>query len=151
MAPAGTSKALPRAPGTPAARTRALRALLTAAGVAAFFGVLGSGQIHCPMWALLHVPCPGCGSSRAGRALLALDPVEALRTNPIAPFAIGLMLATGLRMVWVVYRDGTLRRLGEGRAGELLTSALTRMVVLAIVVWLLRMWGLFGGLPDQGV
>ncbi len=130
---------------------RALAAVATAMGVAALFGVLGSGLIRCPMNAWLHVPCPGCGSSRAGRALLDLNPLEALRNNPIAPLAIALMLAMGARAIWVVYRDGSLQGLGHGRIGTLLTSALTRTVVLAVLVWLLRLWGLFGGLPDQGV
>jgi hypothetical protein len=133
------------------ASKRTLLALATAAGVAAFFTVLGSGVIRCPMWTMFHVPCPGCGSSRAGHALLAFEPLEALRTNPIVPFVIALMLAMGLRAVWVVYRDGSLRNLGDGRLGTFLTSALTRTVVLAVVVWVLRLWGLFGGLPDQGV
>lgn len=83
--------------------------------------------------------------------MLALDPLEALRTNPIAPFAIGLMLAMGLRAVWVVHRDGSLKQLGDGRVGTFLTSALTRTVLLAVAVWVLRLIGLFGGLPDQGV
>ena len=116
-----------------------------------FFGVLGSGIVKCPMYALFHVPCPGCGSSRAGHALLAMHPLEALRNNPIAPFAIALMLAMAARAVWVVYRDGSLRALGDGRVGTFLTTALTRTVLLAVLVWLLRLWGLFGGLPDQGV
>jgi len=133
------------------ASKRTLLALATAALVASFFTVLGSGVIRCPMWTLFHVPCPGCGSSRAGHALLALDPLEALRTNPIAPFAIGLMLAMGLRAVWVVHRDGSLKQLGDGRVGTFLTSALTRTVLLAVAVWVLRLIGLFGGLPDQGV
>jgi hypothetical protein len=124
---------------------------MAALGIAAFFGVLGSGAIKCPMNTLLHVPCPGCGTSRAGHALLALDPVEALRNNPVAPLAIALMLAMGLRAVWVVYQDGGLRRLGEGQFGTLLTSALLRTVLLAVLVWLLRLAGLFGGLPDQNV
>ena len=103
------------------------------------------------MFKWFHVPCPGCGTTRAAYALLDLDPVEALRTNPVAPLAIALMAAMGARAVWVVWQDGTLQRLGQGRAGELLTSALTRTVLLAVLVWLLRLAGLFGGLPDQGV
>ena len=126
-------------------------ALAAATGVLLFFGVLGAGIVRCPMYALFRVPCPGCGSSRAGHALLALDPLEALRNNPIAPVAIALMLAMGARAVWVVYRDGSLRHLGDGRGGTFLTSALTRTVLLAVVVWVLRLCGLFGGLPDQGV
>ncbi len=142
---------MPPTSPSPSLSSRIPLTLTTAAGVLLFFGVLGSGLVKCPMYGLFHVPCPGCGSSRAGRALLALDPVEVLRNNPIAPLAIALMLGMGARAVWVVYRDGSLRHLGDGRVGTFLTSALTRTVLLAVVVWLLRLWGLFGGLPDQGV
>ncbi len=124
---------------------------MAALGCATFFGVLGSGWLKCPFNALFHFPCPGCGSSRSGRALLDLDFHEALRTNPIAPLAIALMLATAARLVFVVWRDGSLRKLGEGRVGEAMTYALSRLAILSVVVWALRALGLFGGLVDQNV
>jgi hypothetical protein len=117
----------------------------------AFFALLGSGLIKCPFNALFHFPCPACGSSRAAHALLDLDIHEALRTNPLAPFAIVLMLATAARVVFVAYRDGSLKKLGEGRIGEVLVYSLSRLALLSVALWALRAIGLFGGLVDQNV
>ena len=119
--------------------------------VCTFFGALASGHIKCPMNALFHVPCPGCGSSRAMHALLDLDVHEALRTNPLAPIAVVAMLVVAARAAWLELKDGSLKRLGEGRFGAFLMSVLVRLVALAIFVWFLRALGLFGGLPDQNV
>jgi hypothetical protein len=84
-------------------------------------------------------------------ALLDLDVHEALRTNPLAPLAVVAMLAIAARAAFVLYRDGTLRRLGEGRIGEVMTYALSRLALLSVALWALRALGLFGGLPDQNV
>ena len=43
---------------------------------------------QCPVWALLHVRCPGCGSTRAVAALLHGDIAGALRWNALTILAI---------------------------------------------------------------
>jgi hypothetical protein len=76
---------------------------------------------------------------------------EALRTNPLAPLAIVVMVATAARLVYVVWRDGSLRKLGEVRAGEAMMYGLSRLALLSVALWALRALGLFGGLVDQNV
>jgi hypothetical protein len=74
-----------------------------------------------------------------------LDVLGALRANPIAPFSIALLFFLGLRVIWLVYRDGGTLRLGEAPWGRAIVRALLAAVVLQIVVWILRFFGLFGG------
>lgn len=69
------------------ARKRIWRKVLLIAGLSAYFIVviilfecLG---ITCVFKAYLGVPCPGCGMTRALRALLQLDLKEAFLYNPL--------------------------------------------------------------------
>lgn len=94
---------------------------------------------------IFHVPCPGCGSTRAVRALVALHPREAFALNPVAPFVTLLLAVLAARLVFVVARDGSPRALADGRAGSLLSRAFVVVVVAQIVVWALRFFGAFGG------
>ena len=50
----------------------------------------------CPFHALSGLPCPACGSARALLALAALDPLAALRWNPLAALAATLFGTGGL-------------------------------------------------------
>lgn len=121
---------------------RALIAIGVQVGIAL---VLLSGVINCPLAAIFHVPCPACGSTRAARAILAFDAVGALRANPVAPLAVALFFALGVRAVWLVFRDGSLRALGEGPVARLLVRLLLIAVALEIIVWAARFFGFLGG------
>jgi hypothetical protein len=68
-----------------------------------------------------------------------------MRANPIAPFSMALLLLLGARLVFLVYRHGDTRRLGDAPWGRALVRALVVLVVLQVVVWVLRFFGLFGG------
>ncbi len=63
------------------------RRLLLALGMAAYLGVavfvLERTGIGCVFRYFLGIPCPGCGLTRALRALLRLDIVGAFRYNPL--------------------------------------------------------------------
>lgn len=58
----------------------------------------------CTFRSLTGVPCPTCGTTRTAVALLELDPVRALHTNPLAA-AVGIALVVGgmLALVWAVF------------------------------------------------
>ena len=57
--------------------------LITCAMLAVVLGVLYAFQLPCPVRYLLHVPCPGCGMSRAYVHVLHLDFYSAFRMHPM--------------------------------------------------------------------
>ncbi|MBS3821935.1 MAG: DUF2752 domain-containing protein [Phycisphaerae bacterium] len=94
-----------------------------------------SGQhiLLCPMKHLAGIPCPTCGSTRAGLAMLAGDPVRAWLWNPlvvsitaVACVVMGIRLATG----WTLRLNFTQR---EWR----IATALLILAVLANWTYLL--------------
>lgn len=121
------------------------RALRTAGGIFAAAGLTMTGIVRCPSALILRTPCPSCGTTRAARALLALDLVGAFRLHPVAPLVLVVLAALGGRAVWLVLRHGHARGIHEGRLGHALTSILVLSAFLELAVWLLRWFGLFGG------
>jgi hypothetical protein len=120
-------------------------ASLYAAGIGAVGVLLGSGLIRCPFAALTHMPCPGCGSTRAVLALLHLHFGEALRFNPSAPLmalCVGVLTIEGL---WMVVRDGHARDLAVSGVGRWAVRGIVVAVALQLPIWALRFFGLFGG------
>ncbi|MEZ5387998.1 MAG: DUF2752 domain-containing protein [Prosthecobacter sp.] len=73
------------------------RALLTAVVILTFGLTQGWKLWPCTFAAVTGLPCPGCGLTRAGRALLLGDWQTALHFHPFSPvFAIlGLFVAAG--------------------------------------------------------
>ena len=53
---------------------------------------------QCPVYALLHIECPGCGTTRALAALLHGHVMEALRLNALS--ILMLPIAAGYSAVW---------------------------------------------------
>ncbi len=121
------------------------RALGAAGALAAFAAVLATGLVRCPTALLFGIPCPGCGTTRAARALLSLDVAGALRIQPLAPLVLVAFALLAARGVWLVARDGHARALGEGRFGRALVRLLVVAAALEVVVWALRWFGMFGG------
>ncbi|MCA9603429.1 MAG: DUF2752 domain-containing protein, partial [Myxococcales bacterium] len=100
----------------------------------------------CPSKALLGVPCPGCGMTRAVKALLTGDVLGALRYHPL----VFLLAPLG---AWWLLRE-LAEALGRGRVsrwtvpfrmGRTFYSAL---LVLVLGTWALRLAGFLGGHPD---
>ena len=85
----------------PLLRSRALTcAVCVAAGAQATLVSAGYGGWQCPFFHALHVPCPGCGLSRASIALLHGEWQKALTFHAFAPlFLCALLLACA--SVWL--------------------------------------------------
>jgi hypothetical protein len=134
---------------------RALTLLLLAVPVVAALSV---ELPLCPMAALLGLPCPGCGLTRAALAALHGDFAAALRFHPLvflaAPayaFLLGILL-------WGYVR-GTPPKAAPGPSGPAAqtdwavrfmlgrgTSVLAGVTIaLLFVVWVARFCGMFGG------
>ena len=107
--------------------------------------VLWSGFVRCPVAALFHVPCPSCGSTRAVRALVALDVRGAFHAHPVAPVLVVLVAILAVRWLIAIARYGTSSRLGDLPLDRLVLRLLIGGAALEIITWILRFFGMFGG------
>jgi hypothetical protein len=122
------------------ARALSAVALLAVGALAAFEGLW-----RCPVAWLFRVPCPSCGLTRAGRALLQLRWGDAVRIHPVAPLVFALVAAWSARMVWLLARTGETRGLTSGPVGLWLTRLFVLAVALEVAVWVARAAGFLGG------
>jgi hypothetical protein len=125
--------------------TRIALASLYALGIAALGAFIGSGFFRCPFATMTHMPCPGCGSTRAVLALMHFHFGEAMRFNPSAPIiaiCVGVLVVEGL---WMVVRDGHARDLAITGPGRWAIRGIVLAVALQVPIWALRFFGLFGG------
>ncbi len=84
------------------------------------------------------LPCPGCGLTRAGFALLRLDLAGAYRIHPFIYPIAGYIAVFG----WNRYIMGR-------RMGKKLKAGLTVLMVLVILFYGWRMWMYFPGEPPM--
>ncbi len=94
----------------------------------------------CPTRFYFHVPCPGCGSTRAVLALLHGDVHAALALNPVGLVAAALAVPS---LAWIL--RGVVR---EGRVVDLprwLRVVWTGVIGALFVVWIARFFGALGG------
>jgi hypothetical protein len=120
-------------------------ALKTAALLFAVALVLGSGLVPCAFARVTHLPCPGCGSTRAVVALLHGDLAGVLHMNPLGPVMALVLGLLAIEAIISVLQSGNASRVGSSRAGRFLTRALIVITALDVVLWIARFFGAFGG------
>jgi hypothetical protein len=115
--------------------------LLLVLGLALHFELL-----PCPFAALLSVPCPGCGLTRAAWLLVRGDWYGALALHPLSPL---LVPGVGALVVLQVSRYVTGAAPERSLAGQRMTrwgEALAVLLLGAVLgVWIARFLGAFGG------
>jgi len=124
---------------------RAVRAGLFVAGLGGLFLLLVSAQVPCAFAHIFHLPCPGCGSTRAMLALASGDLHALLRYNPLAPFMSALLLVLVVQALASLLATGTFHRVGDGKAGMLVSRGALLIATLQVVVWIARFGGFLGG------
>lgn len=107
--------------------------------------MLASGSVPCAFAQTTHLPCPGCGSTRAVFALARGDLLGALRMNPLGPLLAILVAVLGFLTTYHVLRDGNPNALTDSRIGRGLPKAVAAVALLEIALWITRFFGLFGG------
>ncbi|HEY3496341.1 MAG TPA: DUF2752 domain-containing protein [Polyangiaceae bacterium] len=132
-----------RDPFQTGARKRALTAAsLTGAAIA----LVWIGAPVCPTALFFGIPCPGCGLTRAGLALLSGDVSRALHFHPLSPLLIPLFVGAMLKAAVDYVRGPSVeqreRSFWMSRGGLTVASLL---LALVLGVWALRFAGLFGG------
>lgn len=121
------------------------RALLVSGGYALLGAWLLSGLHTCPTAAVLHVPCPGCGLTRATLAALGGDWSQAFSLHPLfwllSPLFVFLLSVVGLS-----YIRGRSVAPFLGRVSPVWVTAFgVALSLLTTGVWLARFYGAFGG------
>jgi len=129
----------------PSRASRAVRGALTLAAFFALGGLLSTASVPCAFARLFHVPCPGCGSTRAMLALAHGDLGGVLRLNPLAPLMTACVLVLAVQGVRSTFVEGNLSGMGEGRVGTLAVRGMLVVAVLQLAVWIARFAGFLGG------
>jgi hypothetical protein len=96
------------------------------------------------MAAVLHVPCPGCGTTRALALLARGDWGASLRLQPLAVPMLGAAGLVVLATVRTTLRSGA-PRLEGSRLGRWAVGVAASVYGAAVLLWGLRWLGLFGG------
>lgn len=97
---------------------------------------------RCPLAAVAHVPCPGCGLTRAARLVAHGDFAAATAMHPLVWLVAPLVL--GFAAIEVMGYAKT-RRWGASKRVPHGTALLVVTALLLFAVWIARFFGAFGG------
>jgi hypothetical protein len=116
--------------------------LLVGIGIVQTASVLVGIQIWtCPIRATLHIPCPGCGLSRATALLVQGKWGEMLHTHAFAPlFLLGFAVIAATSILPESLRQ---KVIGCVAALERRTGIVMILLLALIAYWGLRLIGLF--------
>jgi Protein of unknown function (DUF2752) len=103
------------------------------------------GWQTCTFATLLHRPCPGCGMTRAVRLMQAGDVAGSLRMHPLALPVLAAGALIVLSTVVATLDTGTPIWFYRQRLGRLAIAFAVVVYAAALVLWILRWFGLFGG------
>ncbi len=97
----------------------------------------------CPVARLFHVPCPGCGLTRAALAIARGDVIRALALHPLSVVVVPVVGFVAAAHAYRYVRTGSAWSRARGsRSSE---AALAALALLLIAVWIARFFGWFGG------
>ncbi len=139
--PAGPAAATPDRPGRSPVRMAALVTFVWAIAALPFV----TGVVQCPSARLLHVPCPGCGMTRALHLLVEGQVGASLSMHALAVptlvsqaiFAVATIASTlKYGVPWLVVRP---------RWGRAAIAFVAIVMILDILFWIARALGAFGG------
>lgn len=131
--------ALPAPRPTPLGRAARLGVIALVIG-----GALALGLPLCPFAIITRHPCPGCGLTRAAFALAHGHVGEALRLHPLSVVLVpAVVAALGLNALGYL-REGRVAA-AESLAGRRVTAVAIALGAAAVIVWIARFFGAFGG------
>ncbi len=103
------------------------------------------GWQRCALATLCHLPCPGCGMTRAIKLLAAGKVGASLRMHLLAVPVLFAGTLLVLATVWTTLAVGSPIRLHRSRLGQGAIGAALVVYAAAFVLWILRFFGHFGG------
>ena len=103
------------------------------------------GVSRCPVALFLHMPCPGCGMTRAIELLLHGDVAASLAMHPLAVPTVLVQVAFAIVTILVSLRHGSPFVLWRTRMGRLAVYAAAVVFASDLLLWLGRAAGLMHG------
>jgi hypothetical protein len=98
----------------------------------------------CPMATFLHVPCPGCGMTRATLAALHGDFAASFHFHPLAVILVPLLALYSLGHAYSYLRHGV-SQIDTVVSGKWIDRFLLLLLITMLGVWIVRFFGAFGG------
>jgi hypothetical protein len=103
------------------------------------------GVVQCPTARLFHVPCPGCGMTRAFQLLAAGNLHASFAMHALAvPTALS-QVALAIASIVATARFGAPWALLGVRWGRRVVAFLAAVMVADVILWIARALGAFGG------
>jgi Protein of unknown function (DUF2752) len=99
---------------------------------------------QCGFVRMFHIPCPGCGMTRAVTLLMAGDWRGSLHMHPLALPVLAAGATFALATVWTTYVYGW-PMVHKSRLGRASLVGLGVAYAASIILWALRWLGCFGG------
>ena len=99
---------------------------------------------QCGFARMFHIPCPGCGMTRAVTLLVEGDWRGSLHMHPLALPVLAAGATFALATVWTTYVYGW-PLVHKSRLGRASLVGLGVAYAASIILWALRWLGLFGG------
>ncbi len=103
------------------------------------------GLQHCPVAAVLHRPCPGCGMTRAIELLASGHAGASVRMHPLAVPALVATALLAASMIRATLATGSPSLFHRGQLGRVALAAMAIVYVAALGLWIARSLGFFGG------
>lgn len=110
-----------------------------------FMALLWAGAVPCLFALVTHVPCPGCGSSRAVHALVHGDLVGVFCMNPTGPVVAVILAVFGVLSLHSMLVTGDLKQFGASRITKALNKIVIGLAVVSFLIWVVRFFGYLGG------
>jgi hypothetical protein len=120
------------------------RALYTTIGLTPLVAALFAKMPICPTAALFHIPCPGCGLTRATFAALQGDFGDAFHFHPLVFIVTPIYLGVLGSLAWGYVRGGP-GGIVSKRWNQVVTGLALFLFFALFGVWLARFFGAFGG------
>ncbi len=131
-------------------RLARLGSLAVIPGILAFFIVNPWVRWPCPVRLVAAEPCPMCGMTRACMLAATGRLHEAWHMHPLVLLVAPLLTLHVVAEAWGFWRTGHFGYSGDRKA----VRAVGYMIVgLAVILWIVRFFGLFGGpvVVDRGL
>jgi hypothetical protein len=122
----------------PILRRPLLSLVLAASGTGQVFAtIFHAPAMRCPVMELFHVPCPGCGVSRACAATLQGEWSQAIHLHAFAPLFLVAILLFWLAAALPAHARQRLA--GQIESFERRTALPTLLLITLILYWIVRL------------